>query len=168
APAAALHVQIMVTSKLSSLQRRMILRQAFAHCSQVVPGHDLEQLFFLGDEGEADEALLQTLRAEQQRFRDLIFVGGPDSDPPVNRDVTYVLDRPTARGFRLAMGTAWLAAHRPDVEFVMYLDDDSYLHLPRLLSALEAHNTPSLAMGYVMETELDMLDTHICVVCPTN
>ena len=27
-------------------------------------------------------------------------------------DVTYVLDRPTARGFRLALGTAWLAAHR--------------------------------------------------------
>ena len=27
-------------------------------------------------------------------------------------DVTYVLERPTARGFRLAVGTAWLATHR--------------------------------------------------------
>lgn len=27
---------------------------------------------------------------------------------------------------------------------------------------LEVHNTPSLAMGYVMETQLDTLETHIC------
>ena len=32
----------------------------------------------------------------------------------------------------------------------------------------KVHNSPSLAMGYIMETELDMLDTHICKVCPLN
>lgn len=42
--------------------------------------HDLEQLFFLGDEGEADEALLQTLRAEQQR-RGARSAGQPDGQP---------------------------------------------------------------------------------------
>ena len=32
--------------------------------------------------------------------------------PGSQGDVTYVLERPTARGFRLAVGTAWLATHR--------------------------------------------------------
>eukprot|EP00434_Breviolum_minutum_P001316 symbB.v1.2.001157.t1/scaffold47.1/size388503/12 len=163
------HVKIMVTSKLSSLDRRMTLRHIYDHCMQHVEAkHDVEQLFFLADVNDANEQLKAELEEEKSRFGDLIFVGGPDSDPSVERDVTYVLDRPTARGFRLALGTAWLAAHRTDLDFVMYLDDDSYLHIPRLLAALEVHNTPSLAMGYVMETQLDTLETHICMVCPTN
>ncbi|CAE7456355.1 unnamed protein product [Symbiodinium sp. CCMP2456] len=164
-----LHVQIMVTSKQTSLDRRMILREAIGSCLPHLPKeHDVELLFFLGDLAAASADVQQSLAEEEEKFRDLIFVGGPDADPPVERDVTYVLERPTARGFRLAVGTAWLATHRTDLDFVMYLDDDSYLNVPRLLSLLEEHNSPSLAMGYIMETELDMLDTHICKVCPLN
>lgn len=165
----SINVQIMVTSKLSSLDRRMTLREVFAHCTvSTKDTHAVEQLFFLADAEAANEELNQMLKEEESLFHDLIFVGGPDSDPSVERDVTYVLERPKARGFRLALGTAWLAHHRPDLDFVMYLDDDSYLHIPRLLAALEEHKTPSSAMGYVMETQLDTLDTHICMVCPTN
>lgn len=165
----SINVQIMVTSKLSSLDRRMTLREVFAHCTVSTKNtHAVEQLFFLADAEAANEELNQMLKEEESLFHDLIFVGGLDSDPSVERDVTYVLERPTARGFRLALGTAWLAHHRPDLDFVMYLDDDSYLHIPRLLAALEEHKTPSLAMGYVMETQLDTLDTHVCMVCPTN
>eukprot|EP00439_Symbiodinium_sp_Y106_P046202 s1853_g5.t2 len=164
-----LHVQIMVTSKQTSLDRRMILREAIGSCLRHLPKeHDVELLFFMGDLAAASADVQQSLAEEEEKFRDLIFVGGPDADPPVERDVTYVLERPTARGFRLAVGTAWLATHRTDLDFVMYLDDDSYLNVPRLLSLLEVHNSPSLAMGYIMETELDMLDTHICKVCPLN
>ncbi|CAK8990005.1 unnamed protein product [Durusdinium trenchii] len=163
-------VQIMVTSKLSSFERRQTLRDVFISCAARVATleHDVEQLFFLGDAADVDEELRLGLKEEGARFNDLVFVGGPDADPAVERDVTYVLERPTARGFRLAIGTAWLAEHRPDLDYVMYLDDDSYLHLPRLLTALQAHGSPSLAMGYVMETQLDTLETHICTVCPLN
>ena len=51
---------------------------------------------------------------------DLVVIGGPDSDPAVPRDATYVLDRPCARTYRLAHGTAWLVQNRPDLDFVMY------------------------------------------------
>eukprot|EP00913_Durusdinium_trenchii_P009879 g9272.t1 len=158
-----MHVQIMVTSKLSSFERRQTLRDVFISCAARVATleHDVEQLFFLGDAADVDEELRLGLKEEGARFNDLVFVGGPDADPAVERDVTYVLERPTARGFRLAIGTAWLAEHRPDLDYVMYLDDDSYLHLPRLLTALQAHGSPSLAMGYVMETQLDTLDSRI-------
>ena len=41
---------------------------------------------------------------------------GLNHQPEIPRgDVTYVLERPTARGFRLALGTAWLAHHRSGV-----------------------------------------------------
>ncbi|CAE8591566.1 unnamed protein product [Polarella glacialis] len=162
----AFQVQIMITSKLTSLDRRMVLRESFSHCSRHSYGqHSVEHHFFLADSDGAPEEVASSLLAEESQFGDLIFVGGPDSDPFVNRDVTYVLDRPTARGYRLAYGTAWLAQHRPDLDFVMYLDDDSYLNVPRLLQRLEQHPTHSLAMGYTMETPLDMSKMSICDLC---
>eukprot|EP00927_Polykrikos_kofoidii_P055597 TRINITY_DN49814_c0_g1_i1.p1 TRINITY_DN49814_c0_g1~~TRINITY_DN49814_c0_g1_i1.p1 ORF type:complete len:373 (+),score=31.06 TRINITY_DN49814_c0_g1_i1:67-1185(+) len=162
----ALHVQIMVTSKFTSLDRRMILRDLFRHCSlHVSDVHFVEMLFFLGEVNLTAAGIRNDLALENHEFHDLVFVGGPDSDPPVDRDVTYVLDRPTARGFRLAYGTAWLAAHRPSLDYVMYLDDDSYLHIPRLLRFLELHNSESLAMGFLMETALDYSRTSACELC---
>lgn len=161
-----LNLQIMVTTKLASVDRRSILRFVFGHCMQRVgEGHSVEQLFFLGEADANRGEAFPDLTAESEEFGDLVFVGGPDTDPWVPRDATYVLDRPTSRGYRLAYGTAWLAQHRPDLDMVMYLDDDSYLHIPRLLQQLEQHNSESLAMGFAMETPLDMSKTSVCDVC---
>jgi len=41
---------------------------------------------------------------EMFTYDDMILVGGPDSDPPVKRDATYVLDRPSAHTYRIAYG----------------------------------------------------------------
>lgn len=144
----------------------MILREVFGHCAELAdPRHSVEQLFFLADASESGEEVQEQVMAEAAHFNDVVFVGGPDSDPPVPRDATYVLDRPTSRGYRLAYGTAWLAEHRPELDYVMYLDDDSYLNLPRLLQHVEAAGSPSLVMGFVMETLLDVTQTAICDLC---
>eukprot|EP00971_Amphidinium_carterae_P220155 4370546-Amphidinium_carterae.1 len=98
-------------------------------------------------------------------FGDLVNVGGPDSDPPVVRDATYVLERPAARTWRLAHGTAWLMMHRPSLDYIAYLDDDSFLHLPRLSAQIGLLGGPKMAMGFLMETALDWTGMHMCDIC---
>lgn len=65
-------------------------------------------------------------------------MGGPDLDPPVKRDVTYILERPTSRAYRVAYGTRWIHRNVPETDFIFYLDDDSFLSVPRLLVLLES------------------------------
>eukprot|EP00933_Yihiella_yeosuensis_P061955 TRINITY_DN64845_c0_g1_i1.p1 TRINITY_DN64845_c0_g1~~TRINITY_DN64845_c0_g1_i1.p1 ORF type:complete len:367 (+),score=44.67 TRINITY_DN64845_c0_g1_i1:116-1216(+) len=165
----ALNVQLMVTSKLDAGERRMSLRRSIKHClkAMTLSTHTVELHFFLGLGGvnETSESVLNSLLAEEEEFADLVFLGGPDSDPSVPRDVTYVLDRPSARGSRLAYGTVWLLENRPNLDFVAYIDDDSYIHVPRLLTKLEQHPSESLAMGYVMQTQLDTTQADVCDVC---
>ncbi|CAE8599946.1 unnamed protein product [Polarella glacialis] len=162
-PCCCLRLGIMVTSRWAEHERRQTQRHAIHSCTPATgSGHDIELLFFMGDPHAEEEAA--ALR-EQAESGDLVQVGGPDTDPPVPRDATYVLDRPCARTFRLAHGTAWLAANRPEQDYVMYLDDDSFLNLPRLLFHLEHQATDRLAMGFVMETQLDWSSTHVCELC---
>jgi len=159
----SINLQIMVTSKWSHFERRQMQRRAISSCRALVSGmHNVELLFFMGDSNKSEP---EASGREAESFGDIVVIGGPDSDPPVNRDATYVLDRPCARTYRLAHGTAWLVRHRPNLDFVMYLDDDSFLQLPRLFEHIERQNTPSLAMGFLMETYLDWSDTHVCELC---
>eukprot|EP00913_Durusdinium_trenchii_P013698 g12861.t1 len=157
----ALRLGIMVTSRWSAFERRQLLRHAVAKCKEGLQG-EIELLFFMANPSEEHEAAAWQ---EESQYGDLVEVGGPDSDPPVMRDVTYVLDRPCARTYRLLHGSKWLAEHRPNHDYVMYLDDDSFLNLPRLMAHLERQNSDSLAMGFVMETELDWSQTHVCELC---
>ncbi|CAL1153320.1 unnamed protein product, partial [Cladocopium goreaui] len=154
---------IMVTSRWSALDRRQILRKAMSSCKSLISTRsEVEMLFFMAHPSEEQEAIAWQ---EESTYEDLIEVGGPDTDPPVLRDVTYVLERPCARTYRLLHGSAWLAKHRPHQDYVMYLDDDSFLNLPKLVDHLQLQQTESLAMGYVMETELDWSKTHVCELC---
>merc|ERR1712079_595911 len=68
----------------------------------------------------------------------MVLVGGPDVDPPVQRDVTYILDRPTSRAYRVAYGTRWIVENIPQTDFIFYLDDDSFLNLRRLVNLMES------------------------------
>ena len=63
--------------------------------------------------------------------------------PEVRRDVTYVLDRPAGRTYKIAYGSRWLWEHHgpeqttgESFDFVLYLDDDAFVSLPRLLPKL--------------------------------
>merc|ERR1719265_812443 len=51
-------------------------------------------------------------------------------------------------------------------DFVLYLDDDSFVSLPRLFEKLEGKG-PRLSMGWLMNTPLDWstLDIGVCDVC---
>lgn len=164
----ALVVDVMVASRWSHRDRRNIQRTAIRSCARLLPeGHSVELFFFMGDFNNTD---VDEAQREQHEHGDLVQVGGPDSDPPVVRDATYVLERPCARTHRLAHGSRWLANNRPDSDFVFYLDDDSYLNLPRLFEHLQGLGNRGdedlLAMGYTMETNLDWTDsTHICELC---
>ncbi|CAJ1425815.1 unnamed protein product [Effrenium voratum] len=162
AEAWALNLGLMVTSPWAALERRSLLRRALSHCQSNSGADSVELLFFMAKPAESQEAQAWE---EEAKYGDLVEVAGPDSDPPVARDVTYVLDRPCARTWRLLQGSAWLAENRPEQDYVMYLDDDSFLNVPRLLQVLRAQNSDSLAMGYVMETELDWSKTHVCELC---
>eukprot|EP00811_Abedinium_folium_P001466 NODE_11340_length_1293_cov_3.372213.p1 GENE.NODE_11340_length_1293_cov_3.372213~~NODE_11340_length_1293_cov_3.372213.p1 ORF type:complete len:353 (+),score=89.76 NODE_11340_length_1293_cov_3.372213:120-1178(+) len=161
---ASVKVEIMVTSRWIHFDRRQHQRSAFRSCAGLLHGaHTAELLFFMGDtNGTGREA---AARREEDRFGDLVRVGGPDSDPPVARDETYVLDRPAARTYRIAHGTAWLAWHRKDLDYVAFVDDDSFVNLPRLMPFLVARGTPSLAMGYLMTTDLDWSRIDVCDIC---
>eukprot|EP00392_Amoebophrya_sp_AT5.2_P007742 g7757.t1 len=110
------------------------------------------------------------------------------------RDVTYILDRPTSRAFRVAYGTRWVHCYLPDTDFIFYLDDDSFLNVPRLFHLLdgvqiaedrhlqerkvdrnekklqlryrnERNKVESLVLGYMMETDTDMGRYDICEMC---
>ncbi|KAF4656956.1 hypothetical protein FOL47_008662 [Perkinsus chesapeaki] len=125
------------------------------HCSSLTTLHRGD--FSLEEPGQATEA-------------SVIFESSPDTDPPVKRDVTYVLDRPTARGSRILLATKWVMNNNPGTEFLIYLDDDSFLSLPRLiphLLELSMAQGRMLVMGYLMSTPLDVsvsgLD--ICDMC---
>lgn len=158
-----MQVEIMVTSRWVHHERREFQRLALRSCLPLAhAGHTIELLFFMGDLNDTDPQIAQS---EVEQFGDLIQVGGPDSDPPVPRDATYVLERPCSRTYRLAHGTAWLMQHRPELDYVMYLDDDSFLQVPRFLQHLEAYGSERMAMGYTMQTNLDWSDTHICELC---
>ncbi|KAF4716280.1 hypothetical protein FOZ63_034157, partial [Perkinsus olseni] len=100
----------------------------------------------------------------------VVFDSSPDLDPPVKRDVTYVLDRPTARGSRILLATRWFLENNPFSEFVVYLDDDSFLSIPRLiphLLQLTEKEATMLVMGYLMSTPLDVTVSgiDICDIC---
>ena len=58
--------------------------------------------------------------------------------------------------------------HRPTVDFVLYLDDDSIVSLTKLMRKIEQNNDPLLAMGYVMNTVLDHSQDDICDMCDCN
>jgi len=76
------NVQIMVTTKLSSLDRRAILRNMFNHCMQRVgAAHTVEMLFFLGNTSDAPEELMRSLDNEEAENKDLVFVVDPILTP---------------------------------------------------------------------------------------
>ena len=117
-----------------------------------------------------------------------VRIGGPDLDPPVQRDITYILERPTARSYRVAYGTRWIVQNVPHTDFIFYLDDDSFLNVPRLVLLLEAlqdqegrrekpdfsfqadvttyrneaDRMESLVLGYMMQTDVNMAQSDIC------
>lgn len=162
----AMQLEVMVASRWLQRERRDIQRRAIRSCLELAStGHAVELLFFMGTLDESVRYSAAEADAESAQFGDMVVVGGPDSDPPVPRDATYVLERPCARTYRLASASAWLAQHRPQLDYVMYLDDDSFLHVPRLLGHLESRGSERLAMGFTMETNLDWSDTHICELC---
>jgi len=177
---APLHLEVMVSSPWRNKGRRDILRQLMLICGNRGKHATINLRFFMGDVDEdKDEHLLEKIKIEQSDNNDMVLVGGPDTDPDVKRDVTYVLkDQPAARTFRTAAGTNWIANNVADFDFVLYLDDDSYVHFPRLVQLLtklkyisvhdDRERWKSLVLGYLMQTQLHPDATDLCELCASK
>eukprot|EP00971_Amphidinium_carterae_P224904 4461671-Amphidinium_carterae.1 len=165
APAEAFSLHIHIASAWANFDRRQALRQAFqGGCVEIADhaGHEIEWHFFMGS---PPTALKLAAVQESSTYADIVVIEGPDSDPPVHRDVTYVLDAPAGRTYRLAFGSEWLVKHRPGFDYVLYLDDDSFVDLLALLLRVQQEASPSLALGFLMQTQLDYTRAHVCEVC---
>eukprot|EP00931_Biecheleriopsis_adriatica_P058799 TRINITY_DN35091_c0_g1_i1.p1 TRINITY_DN35091_c0_g1~~TRINITY_DN35091_c0_g1_i1.p1 ORF type:complete len:371 (-),score=55.48 TRINITY_DN35091_c0_g1_i1:29-1141(-) len=177
---AAFHLEIMIASPWRNFDRRALLRASLLRCEDLVRGsHHVTHHFIMGDMNDTQPA------PDEAVHGDLLLIGGPDSDPPVSRDETYVLPTPTARSYRAAYSAKWVEEHLHQVDYVMHLDDDSFLNLPLLIEILEKEEvrfaasqnvTPQgeqqnrhpgrridmLALGHLMETFLDYDQYNIC------
>lgn len=144
-------VQVMVTSEWDNLNLRLYLRKSFESCApRLLAEHSVEHHFFMGSpEGaQAEVAAAQ----EAQTFHDIVPLGGPDSDTSASgfagaQGIFKVLQEPAARAVRILRGMAWLLKERADFEYVVQLQDTSFVQLPRLLAQLDAHAHPLLALG---------------------
>ena len=67
------------------------------------------------------------------------MLGGPDVDPPVAQDVTYVLSsEAAARTYRMALGSEWLIRNRPGWD---------YAFCPKALQKSSSDGVPLLQRG---------------------
>eukprot|EP00397_Hematodinium_sp_SG-2012_P046474 GEMP01052518.1.p1 GENE.GEMP01052518.1~~GEMP01052518.1.p1 ORF type:complete len:305 (+),score=55.57 GEMP01052518.1:296-1210(+) len=131
-------------------------------------GTTISLRFFMGEKNDSQEEVCE----EETLHSDMVIVGGPDMDPHVLRDETYVLDNiPAARTYRTAHGSHWIASNVKEYDFVLYLDDDSFVDLKRLTVLLEGvlreneDQAKLLSLGYIMETRLDPDGIDICEWC---
>eukprot|EP00400_MALV-I_sp_L67-5_P000993 gene993-531_t len=161
----AIHLEVLIVSRWKSRDRRDNLRALFTNCGNRDPTHQVGYTFFMADTKNLTVEEKSNYLEELVYHDDLVILPGHDSDPPVARDITYVLDRPTSRGYRLAHGTQWIVQHRQTVDYVLYLDDDAIVSVSRLLELIEQVQHPLLAMGFIMNTDLEHSQEDICELC---
>lgn len=166
----SIKLQVMVVSEWDHLPLRMRMRSAFESCLPQLDGVAVVEVRFfmgrpegtdLGEEGAAQEA---------EAFGDMVVFGGPDRDyeaPAGHAVYLEVKERVAALAERVVQSMGWLLRHRPDLDYVAKLADDSFANLPRLIGVLAAHGDPALALGRFMETPLTVLsDVENCETCP--
>lgn len=161
----ALHLEVLIVSRWKSRDRRDNLRRLFDYCGTKDVGHQVGYNFFMADTRNMTRDEKMMYIPEMVQHDDMVILPGHDSDPGVARDITYILERPTSRGYRLAHGSAWISQHRPTVDYVLYLDDDAIVSVDRLLQVIEPIHDPLLAMGYIMNTDLEHSQEDICDMC---
>jgi len=165
-----MRIEVMVSSPWRNRGRRDVLRQHHLNCGNRVPGAQVSLRFFMGSiPDKMDEEMLEMIEEEKRFNSDIVEVGGPDTDPAAKKFDTYVLeDRPSALTYRTAAGSHWIVTNVPEFDFVFYLDDESYVHYPRLIVRLQdakernAQSTEFFVVGYLMQTKLDPDELTIC------
>eukprot|EP00929_Paragymnodinium_shiwhaense_P101623 TRINITY_DN64773_c0_g1_i1.p1 TRINITY_DN64773_c0_g1~~TRINITY_DN64773_c0_g1_i1.p1 ORF type:complete len:375 (+),score=87.95 TRINITY_DN64773_c0_g1_i1:106-1230(+) len=162
-------VQVMVVSEWANLDFRLQLRRTFKGCWPHCHGVGIEQLFFMGDV-KGTPAEDGSGQQEQDMFGDLVFLGGPDTDEPAapgqNPRLRVQAQLPTSRAYRLASGLHWILQNRQDVEYVVKIQDDCFVHLPRLVQHMAQNQNASLAMGWISQVPLT-IGSHLEKACET-
>jgi len=151
----------MVTSTWANVERRLQMRAVVGHCMGMGQAA-VDLLFFMGD--PAGSALGETgARQEADHFGDMVFLGGPDTDPLPRHGEDpnlRVLDGvASARAHRWAHGAAWLLEYRPDLEYLVQFDDQVLVSLPGLLAQVVSHANTSLALGWISWASLTIGET---------
>jgi hypothetical protein len=104
----SIHLEVLVVSRWQSAVRRDNLRTLFYHCGNRLDGHQIGHTFFMADTKNLTLDEKDRFFPELVDHDDMVILPGHDSDPDVARDITYFLDRPTSRGYRIAHGSAWI------------------------------------------------------------
>jgi len=129
----------------------------------------VELLFFMG---EPRGTVLGEFGATREiaEFGDLVALAGPDTDPPklFGREAyLHVTEQPSAGAYRTVRFMEWLLQHRPELDYVVRLDDRSFVHVPRLLQLISWHANSSLALGTLAEMPLTIGGLEPDVPCET-
>lgn len=127
-PLTRIRLYVGVLSKVTNLGKRMAIRQTW--------GADagLERVVFVVANPAYNSTLLQSLRQEALKFRDLIIVGHVVES-------YYNIAYQTLEVFKSA------SAYFGDITHVMKCDDDSYVRVDKLLEFLAQHPFDSTFLG---------------------
>jgi hypothetical protein len=136
--------------------RRDALRQTWArHCfGNATLERDYQYKYLVSREFE-DE-----LAEEAMMHGDMMFVDGPDKDPPVGRDLTYVLiERPSALAARTLHALESIRDMYGDrLRYYVNLDDDTVVSIPRLDAEIAKNAHDRLYMGHLLSPPLKIED----------
>ena len=160
-------VFIGITSMHKNRHRRDALRRTWAqHCfgnATLVRAYEFK---FLLSTAFANETVEEELLHEAETHRDIMFIDSPDQDPPVGRDLMYLLvDQPSAIPARLLNGLELIISTFGDrLKFYVHLDDDSFLSIPRLDFHINQNAHAKLYMGHLLTPPLKHEDPHFAQV----
>lgn len=119
-------------------ERRGILRSVFRR--QTCRG----ALAVFAVDAPSDPALYKLLRLEQEVYNDILFLSPGDAAAAAG---AHRLRRSVEEFLRLAKRVAPPHPYGDEFDFVAVLDDETYLHVPNLLSLLEALPRERLMLG---------------------
>jgi len=169
---AGLRLQIAVTSAWANFELRQHQRSALRSCSLHWDSTDneVEQIFFMGE--LTGSVVAERAQMEINQYGDLVAVGGAEIDDFDDSLKVAV----SVRALRVLNAITWLLLHRPDLDYVAHMQDDVFLHVPRLVDIVAQRDNASLALGIIHDgkaltvggEEAAVLPCETCAVNPEH
>ncbi|CAE7770393.1 unnamed protein product, partial [Symbiodinium microadriaticum] len=161
---ASLRLEVIVPSLWAHAAQRASLRQRFQELGPELRAKDyrVELHFILGNPVGASVDK-ESVHQERAQFGDLVVLGAPENDEEMLRKCRerqaaaattlgpQVLDEPSPAILRIAGALVLLWHSRPDLDFVVKLEDSVTLPLLPFFDKVLEHADESLLMGWIVE-----------------
>lgn len=163
-------VSLMIASEWANKDLRMRLRQMFLSCAVQMPvGFVVEPIFFLG---AVPPELREEGYEEAKEHQDMLSLGSPDRETEMlsqDRPATlHLYPKASAATLRFLGSLAWLHGHRKESQYIITMQDHSFMDLPRILQELERHQNESLVLGFISaDTPLEEVPQEGEIPCET-